>query len=146
MNWYLFIAELIQYIPTSFGRMIRGIYYRIFLKSVGRGVSFHTGSIVTNRMTEIGSNTRIGPSNTIGLAKIGNNVLFAQSVHVLSGRHQHTKGNTLNMVVIGDGVWVGANAVVMSDLGEQVIVGAGSVVVKPVEDNKKVAGNPAEII
>ena len=146
MNWYLFMAELIQYVPTSLGRMIRRFYYRMFLVNVGRGTSFHVGSIVTDRMTEIGNNSRIGPGNTIGLVKIGNDVLLAQNVHVLSGRHQHTKGNKLKRVVIGDGVWVGANSVIMSDLGKESIVGAGSVVVKPVKDNEKVAGNPARMI
>jgi len=51
-----------------------------------------------------------------------------------------------NPLVIGDGVWIGANATIMADVGHDAIVGAGSVVTKPVPPYAIVAGNPARII
>ena len=50
--------------------------------------------------------------------------------------------------VIGNNVYVGANAVIIGGIriGNNVIIGAGAVVVKDVVDNAVVVGNPAKII
>ena len=50
--------------------------------------------------------------------------------------------------IIGDNVFLGANAVVLAgvNIGNGVIIGAGSVVTKDVEKNTVVAGNPAQRI
>lgn len=50
--------------------------------------------------------------------------------------------------VIGDNVYIAANATVIGDvhIGNNVIIGAGSVVVKDIPDNSVVVGNPARII
>ena len=51
-------------------------------------------------------------------------------------------------MVIGDNVFIGADAIVLPNvkIGSDVIVGAGAVVTKDVPDNVVVAGNPAKII
>ena len=50
--------------------------------------------------------------------------------------------------IIGDNVFLGANAVVLAgvNIGDGAIIGAGSVVTKDVEKNIVVAGNPAQQI
>lgn len=50
--------------------------------------------------------------------------------------------------VIGDNVYVAANATVIGDvhIGNNVIIGAGSVVVKDIPDNSVAVGNPARVI
>ncbi len=50
--------------------------------------------------------------------------------------------------VIGDNVYIAANATVIGDIhiGSNVIIGAGSVVTKDVPDNCVVVGNPARVI
>ena len=54
----------------------------------------------------------------------------------------------IQKTIIGDNVFLGANAVVLAGvtIGNGVIVGAGSVVTKDIEDNSVVAGNPARKI
>ena len=51
-------------------------------------------------------------------------------------------------VVIGDDVWIGANAVILPGvtIGRHCVVAAGAVVTKDVPDNSVVAGVPAKIL
>lgn len=60
-----------------------------------------------------------------------------------SPRLMRDQSLTFKRLNIGDGVWIGANAVVMADVGAHAVVGAGAVVVKPVEAGVKVVGVPA---
>lgn len=143
MSWFLTIAETLQYVPTPLGRVLRAAFYRRTLTHVGKGAQFHLGSIVTDRRTRIGAASRIGPGSTVGYAEIGARVLFAQSIHVLSGRHQHIKGSELKCVRIGDDCWIGAGAVIMGSVGEGSIVGAGAVVTKDHGASQTLVGNPA---
>ncbi|MBO6853874.1 MAG: acyltransferase [Marivivens sp.] len=143
MSWFLAIAETLQYVPTPLGRALRAAFYRGTLAHVGEDVQFHLGSIVTDRRTRIGAASRIGPSCSVGYAEIGARVLFAQSIHVLSGRHQHTNGSVLKCVRIGDDSWIGAGAVIMGSVGEGSIVGAGAVVTKDYGADHILVGNPA---
>lgn len=143
MNWFLSIAETLQYVPTPVGKALRAFYYRCTLAYVGKGTQFHIGSIVTDRRTRIGYGSRIGPGCTVGYARIGSHVLFAQSVHVLSGRHQHTNASELKCVHIDDHCWIGAGAVIMGDVGAGSIVGAGAIVTKNYGLKQTLVGNPA---
>lgn len=144
MSLFMAIAEVLQYVPTFVGRSLRFWFYKLSLSSVGQGASFHLGSIVTDRRTKIGKNTRIGPMCSVGWAEIGNNVLLAQSVHVLSGRHQHIKGSMLNCIKVGNHCWLGAGSIIMASVEDKSIVGAGAVVTKTFLPDKVLVGNPAK--
>ena len=56
--------------------------------------------------------------------------------------------NAVGDVVIGDDVWIGANAVILPGvtIGSHVVVAAGAVVTKDVPANTLVGGVPAKII
>jgi acetyltransferase-like isoleucine patch superfamily enzyme len=58
--------------------------------------------------------------------------------------HNGTKGD----VIIGNDVWIGMNALILSGvtIGDGAVIGAGSVVAKDVEPYMIVAGNPANPI
>ena len=85
------------------------------------------------------------------LITIGDNVTFAQCVHVLA-HDASTKlplGYTkIALTNIGNDVFVGAHAVIMPGVtvGNGAIVGAGSIVTKNVAPGMVVAGNPAKPI
>ena len=105
----------------------------------------------------IGYYTRIGLHNTIiGPVTIGNHVNLAQGITVTALNHNFSEsdkrideqGVSTGQVVIGDDVWIGANAVVLPNvsIGCHCVVAAGAVVTKDVPDGCVVAGVPAKII
>ncbi len=116
------------------------------------------GTIFVHYQTELGDNVLIGNHCVIGLATIGDDVMLAHHVSILSGRYHHPARNInlelpkrmqtsdLERITIGKDVWIGANATVMADVGDYAIVGASAVVVKPVHTCGKVVGNPAKEI
>ena len=105
----------------------------------------------------IGDQTRIGIHCTvIGPVSIGNNVNLAQGITVTALNHNFEdttkrideQGVSTQPVVIGDDVWIGANAVILPGvtIGRHCVVAAGAVVTKDVPDNTVVGGVPAKII
>lgn len=105
----------------------------------------------------IGDHTRIGLHNTIiGPVAIGNHVNLAQGITVTGLNHRFDdskqsidkQGVSIKQVIIGDDVWIGANAVILPGvtIGSHVVVAAGAVVTKDVPSHSMVAGVPAKII
>ena len=105
----------------------------------------------------IGDYTRIGIHCTvIGPVCIGNHVNLAQGITVTALNHNFAdtnrrideQGISTKPVVIGDDVWIGANAVILPGvtIGRHVVVAAGAVVTKDVPENTIVAGVPAKEI
>lgn len=84
--------------------------------------------------------------------EIGKNFLFAPGIKLISSNHDSNnveKSINNKPIIIGNNVWIGANAVILPGvkLGNHCVVGAGSVVTKSFEeDNLIIAGNPAKII
>ena len=58
------------------------------------------------------------------------------------------QGFSKNEIIIDDGVWIGAGAIIMAGvhIGQNAVVGAGSVVTKNVEAFTVVVGNPARMV
>jgi maltose O-acetyltransferase len=85
---------------------------------------------------------------------IGDNCLLAPHVvlssaaHPLDVRERAAGQEFAKPIVIGNHVWIGANATVCQGvtIGNNVVIGAGAVVVKDVPDNTVVAGVPAKFI
>ena len=105
----------------------------------------------------IGDYTRIGIHNTIiGPVCIGSHVNLAQGITVTALNHNFEdktkrideQGITTKPVIIGDDVWIGANAVILPGvtIGKHCVVAAGAVVTKDVPDNTIVGGVPAKEI
>ena len=145
-------------------------FYRFYgvRKNVTLGYDVHIGigSIAdSSHGLSIGSDTYIGKYCTIECdGEIGSGVMLANHVGLI-GRYDHdyqTVGKTIRQspwigdpdysgpgkglkVVVGDDVWIGFGAVVLSGvtIGRGAIVAAGSVVTKDVEPYAIVGGNPA---
>ena len=105
----------------------------------------------------IGDYTRIGLHNTIiGPVTIGSHVNLAQGITVTALNHNFEdtnrrideQGVSTTPVIIGDDVWIGANAVILPGvhIGNHCVVAAGAVVTKDVPPHSLVAGVPAKII
>ncbi len=85
---------------------------------------------------------------------LGSNVMFAPGVQVLTATHpmgaqERNSGlEYAKPISIGDGVWVGGNAIICPGvtIGDRAVIGAGAVVTRDVEADVFVAGNPAKVI
>lgn len=108
---------------------------------IGAGCKFNWGTQIES-MTEV---------------IIGNTVLTAPNVHITDRNHEYADITTpiisqgwfsKGPVIIDDGCWIGANAVIIGPvhIGKNCVIGANSVVNKDVPDYSVVAGNPIKII
>lgn len=117
------------------------IFYRVFVEwilgvelpwktRIGPGLKLHHGqSLVVNDNVIIGSNCILRHCTTIGVS--------------------HTSESFSGDVpVIGDGVDIGANVVIIGRVivGSNSIIGAGSVVIRDVAEGSVVVGNPGRVI
>ena len=131
--------------------------YRKF--SLGKRSVVESFSCINNAVGDviIGDYTRIGIHCTvIGPVCIGNHVNLAQGITVTAlnhnfkdtAKHIDEQGISTNPVVIGDDVWIGANAVILPGvtIGRHCVVAAGAVVTKDVPDNTVVGGVPAKVL
>lgn len=113
--------------------------------------------IGSGQHVHIGSHCRINEDVFIQGGKIGNYVLIAPNVAILSRSHNHGRTDIPMLMqgqsepsppTIEDDVWIGRNAVIMPGvrIGRGSIVGAGAIVVRDVEPYSVVGGVPARLI
>lgn len=141
--------------------------YRTLLKRrlAGVGSNFrlgHSSTILKPEFFNIGENFFSGPgtyfsTNQDNLVTIGDHVMFGPSCKILGGNHDHRfTGNHMyfnqatdhmkSSINIEDGVWVGANSVVLSgaDISEGVVVGAMSLINSYIPPYCTVVGIPGK--
>lgn len=107
----------------------------------------------------IGNRVSISGAATISAVRsitIGDNVLIAAGVFICDHTHQivgekaiRDQGITgIAPVAIGNGCWIGQNAVIMPGvaIGDGAVIGANSVVTKDVPPRTIAVGTPAKII
>ncbi len=110
----------------------------------------------------IGNNVFIGNGCTFSAAQrisVGNNCLIAPGVRihdndghpldaVRRAAGERMGPENIGEVIIGDGVWIAAQAVVLKGvtIGARSVVGAGAVVTENVPEDCIVAGNPAHVV
>ena len=106
---------------------------------------------------KFGKSCQINQNTFIEEADIGNFVMIAPNVAIISSMHNYDRTDipmmfqgvvTSKKVTIEDDVWLGRNVVVMPGvkIGKGSIVAAGAVVTKNVPEYKIVGGVPAKII
>jgi maltose O-acetyltransferase len=114
------------------------------------------GSGAIARRLHLGEGCVIAPGVTFGLdadITLGRNVSLSPGVTLYTATHPIGYGSqrmmpytTSKPIVVGDGVWIGMNSLIMPGvtLGRGCVVSAGSVVTGDVPANALVSGNPAE--
>lgn len=124
---------------------------------IGKNVNISPHCFIGNSDLRIGDNSFVNYNawfNTAGGIDIGTNcniaygVTFVTSTHVIGNRERRSGTPISDGIVIGNGTWIGANAIILPGvrIGNGVIIGAGSVVTKNCEANCIYAGNPAKEI
>lgn len=86
---------------------------------------------------------------------LGDNLLMGPGAKIFSSNHSQAFGAPMNLqpyvegdVVVGDDVWIGANAVILAGvrIGEGSVVAAGAVVTQDVPPYSVVGGIPARVL
>lgn len=155
-----YLAWPFRALPSFLGYIPRYLVYKLLFKHLDSfcfiqpNVFFsHCHKISCGKNLVVNSNSYF---HGLGGIEIGDYVLIGPNVVMSSGRHEYEKSNapvmrqniTPMQITIGDGVWLGANVVVMPGvkIASGTIVGAGAVVTKSTEPNSIVAGVPAKKI
>lgn len=149
-------SQLMSLFPGLPGNYLRYAFYKLSLPELGKDACICFGATLAHPGIRIGAGAYIGPFCNLGLCSIGANALLGTGVHVMSGTGQHgtedldtpirDQPGSYQQVRVGEGVWLGNQAIIACDVGDKCIVGAGAVVVKPLPALAIAAGNPARVI
>lgn len=150
--WY-FTNALLFINPCFPFRSVKPALLRMFGAKVGRGVVIHPGvNIKYPWKLIIGDHCWIGQRawlDNIDRLTLGSNVVISQGAMIIQGSHNYKRVDYPTMsgpVVLEDGSWVGAGAMVMMGvtLKSHSVLSAGSVATKDLEAYVIHQGNPAQ--
>ena len=149
--------------PFMIGRRVRGTLCKGIFRLCGANVNIEKWAFFgLGRDIEIGTNSGIGIRAYIGGIDgrgeliIGQNVMMAPEVAILTLEHKHNRidvpmlvqGVSTSRVTIEDDVWIGIRAIILPGvrIGKGSIVGAGAVVTQDVPPYSIVGGVPAKVV
>lgn len=135
---------------------IRSVLVRLYLKDCGIRPRVKSGAEISPNAT-VGDNSELGTRCLIqGNVHIGSDVIMGPDVKIYSRNHKFDRldvlireqGKNYYKTIIGDDVWIGANAIILAGVhvGSHSIIAAGAVVAKDVEEFTIVGGVPARSI
>ncbi len=122
---------------------------------IGRNsiLSCKNGDIVLRKHVNIGFNCEVFSGSRV---EVGEGVLMAAYSYLIGGDHDSgdvdvsvtEQGSTSRGIVVGEGAWLGAAALVRDGvtIGAHAIIGAGAVVTHDIPDYAVAAGVPARIL
>lgn len=125
---------------------------RLFGAKVGRGVLIKPSvNIKYPWFLELGNDVWIGEKvwiDNLAMVEIGNNVCISQGAYLLTGNHNYKKLTfdlVVGTIVIEEGVWIGAKAIVCPNVvcKSHSVLSVASVASKNLETYSIYAGNPA---
>jgi acetyltransferase-like isoleucine patch superfamily enzyme len=149
-------SQLLSLVPGAGGLLLRRAWYRSTLAACGERLAVQFGTVIFNPGTRVGDDCNFGEGNRIGLVDVGSNFISSHLVALVSGRRQHGferrdkpmrfQRGVVQMIRIGDDVWVGAGAVVAADVADHTIVGSGAVVTETFPAWSILGGSPARVL
>src|SRR4029453_15552319 len=114
-------------IPGRPGDYLRGAFLRHALGSFDPTAVVQFGTIFSQADARIDARVYVGPHCHLGLVHIEADVLLASGVHIPSGGATHALDDLdrpirdhpgqRTRVRVGQGAWIGSNAVVLADVG-----------------------------
>ena len=138
-------------------KCFRAFCGRLILKQCGKHVNIETGATFDSSVC-LGDNSGLGINSQIGAGTvIGRDVMMGPNVKIYTQNHATSRTDIpmcqqgfkpLASVIIGDDVWIGESVIILpgSHIGNGVILGAGAVVRGDIPDYAVVIGNPGTII
>ncbi len=138
-------------------KAIRALCGKLILAKCGKQVNIEKNAVFASSI-ELGDRSGLGLNCRIaGKVIIGNDVMMGPNVSMYPTNHAFDRTDVPmaeqgftpeKPITIGNDVWICANSIILSGVtvGNGVIIGAGAVVTKDVPDYAIVGGNPAKII
>ena len=142
---------------SSLAKKMRGFFGKRIAAQFGKNVNVERNAVFTPEL-KIGNNSGVGINCEVyGPVTIGDNVMMGPEVVIYTGGHKHDRtdvpmmqqgSNDPRPVVIGNDVWIGRRAIILPGvtIGDGVIIGAGAVVTKSIEPYMVAVGVPAKAI
>ena len=152
--WYFVSLAIFESGWVPFGGLKRWLLRR-FGANIGRGLVIKPQVWIKYPWRlAVGDHCWIGQGawiENLANVRIGSQVCISQQVYICTGSHdirRRTFDLIVRPVVIGDGAWLAARALVLGGVtvGANAVVAAGSVVAKDVPPAAIVAGQPANPI
>ena len=102
--------------------------------TTGSGCYINSGVYVGRGSLSLGSNVAVGPG-----------VTFVTDTHEFGPSARRAGKNIKQPIVVGDGVWIGASAVILGNvtIAPGCVIGAGTLVTKDTEPDGLYLGTPA---
>lgn len=149
-------AQALALVPGVTGILLRRVFYERTLKHCGRNFTVDWLAVVRTSQSEVGDNCTLGVASWVGWAVLGEDVIVGPHVVIASGGDQHgfddlsmpmrLQSGAKRQVAVGDDVWIGAGARILSDVSAGTVVGAGAVVTSVHPPRAVIAGVPARVI
>lgn len=149
-------TQLLAFIPGVIGLLIRQFYYELSLKSCGKNLRVFWGAYIVYPDVIIGNNCTIEEFCIISKCELGDDVILAARVSIMSGSKHHDINDTTTtfgeskaeyrVIRLGSNLWIGTHAVIMNNIGDNTAIGAGAVVSSAIPDMVVAVGVPARVI
>ncbi|MGN1097970.1 MAG: acyltransferase, partial [Clostridia bacterium] len=131
--------------------------YEVKRAVVGNSVKIGSHALLRRPDLVMGDNCTVNSYAVLhGKITIGSNVSIAPGAKFFGENHNFSRidipfkqqGNRTEGIIVGDDVWIGADAVIVDGvkIGSHVVIAAGAVVTKDVPDYALAGGNPARVI
>jgi putative colanic acid biosynthesis acetyltransferase WcaF len=149
---WLCINAIVLQNPLNASSRLKVLFMRAFGAKIGRGVNVKPGVNVKYPWNiEVGDNSWIGENvwlDSLAPIKIGKNVCISQDVYCCTGNHDWTDpgfGLIVKPIIVEDGAWIGARAVVTQGvtIASHAVIGVGAVLSKDAKAYTVYVGNPA---
>ncbi|MDQ6844342.1 MAG: WcaF family extracellular polysaccharide biosynthesis acetyltransferase [Bacteroidota bacterium] len=131
---------------------LKVLFLKAFGAKAGKGICIKPNvNIKYPWFLEIGDNTWIGEHvwiDNLASVRLGDNVCLSQGCMILSGNHDYTRATfdlMIKAIVLEDGVWIGARAIVCGGIicKHHAVLSLGSVATSDLEPLSVYQGNPA---
>lgn len=143
----------------KFIRGIRSAVAKQCLDNAGKKINIeHGANFGSGNGISMGDYSGLGLNCSVrGPLEIGNHVMMGPDVIILTDNHGFARidipmteqpTSTAKKVVIGNDVWIGTRVIILPgvNIGNGVIIGAGAIVTKNIPDYAIVGGSPAKLI
>lgn len=156
---YLPLYGLVKYFPSPIGEVLRYLFLKIFVRSMGYVRIGEAVTILYPNYLKMGSHVTLNERVFIasyGSITIGNDVRIGHGVSIIASDHHFMdkdqlirhQGLSAKPIEIASDVYIGANATILGGvcIGKGAVVAAGAVVTKDLEPYSINAGVPAKKI